>query len=239
MHLGPLAPGPDTNPPMKDLKELTELKPDILEVEVTRVCSGACQYRILLNNWYDALPRDRQKGLGANEVMSPSTGEPFWPRFKYDDFKVFDFGDRLRIDMRYWPDPDSTLTAVDASAQRWVPMISGPISDIQWLFSNEEGARVEIRGEDDLCALKNKNPKKQDYWARPEAEIVADVLTRANFPLPLAPPLIPWPTFTGSQAQALAEAHFEGQSYLDYLMHFAERWDFEVFIEYASLDDAS
>jgi hypothetical protein len=35
----------------------------------------------------------------------------------------------------------------------------------------------------------------------------------------------------------MAEAHFEGQSFLDYLMHFADRMDLEVFIEFADLDD--
>src|SRR5262249_49775178 len=46
-----------------------------------------------------------------------------------------------------------------------------------------------------------------------------------------------WPKFTESTGKALAEAHFEGQSYLEYLMKFAERWDFELFLEYKSLDD--
>jgi hypothetical protein len=110
---------------------------------------------------------------------------------------------------------------------------------MRFTFSDKDGARLEVCGEDDLCMLKNKNPKKADYWARPEKEIVDDVLTRAKFPLPLAKPCKPWPKFTESTAKALAEAHFEGQSYLEYLKKFADRWDFEVFIEYVSVDDAN
>ena len=218
-----------------EAQEIVELRQDILSVTVTRPCTGAAQYCIVLNNWFDSLPRDRVTGVGPREQLV--NNEPAWPRFKYNGFKVLDFGMRLRIDMRYFPDPEKTLSTTDKQAQRFVPMISGPISDIRFTFSDRDGARLEVCGEDDLCILKNKNPKKVDYWARPEKEIVNDVLRRANFPLPLAKPLIPWPTFTESAGKALAEAHFEGQSYLEYLMKFAERWDFEVFIEYVSLDD--
>ncbi|MBX3306646.1 MAG: hypothetical protein KF751_11415 [Nitrospira sp.] len=225
-----LHPGPDVAP-----KEMVELQQDILSVTVTRPASGAAQYCITLNNWFDSLPRDRAQGVGPREEIV--NGQPAWPRFKYNDFKMLDFGMRLRIDMRYFPDPESTLSTTDQQAQRWVPMVSGPISDMRFTFSDRDGARLEVCGEDDLCILKNKNPKKVDYWARPEQEIVEDVLRRANFPLPVAKPAIPWPQFTESAGKALAEAHFEGQSYLEYLMKFAERWDFEVFIEYASLDD--
>jgi hypothetical protein len=219
-----------------EAEEIVELRQDILSVLVTRPCSGAAQYCIMLNNWFDSLPRDRAKGVGPREEII--AGQPVWPRFKYNDFKVLDFGKRIRIDMRYFPDPDDALSTTDKQAQKWVPMVSGPISDMRFFFSDRDGARLEVCGEDDLCILKNKNPRKVDYWARPEKEIIDDVLRRANFPLPLAPPAIPWPKFTESTAKAVAEAHFEGQSYLEYLMKFAERWDFEVFIEYVSLDDA-
>lgn len=218
-------------------KELTELRQDILSVTVTRPCTGAAQYCIVLNNAFDSLPRDRALGVGPREELDPGTRQPVSPRFKYNDFRILDFGMRLRIDMRYFPDPDPGLSTTDQQAQRFVPMVSGPISDMRFTFSDKEGARLEVCGEDDLCRLKNKNPKKADYWARPEKEIIDDVLRRAEFPLPLAKPCKPWPKFTESSGKALAEAHFEGQSSLDYLKKFAERWDFEVFIEYVSLDD--
>jgi hypothetical protein len=223
-------PGPDI-----EAREIVELRQDILSVSVTRPCSGAAQYCITLNNWFDSLPRDRAQGVGPREEIVG--GQPTWPRFKYNDFKVLDFGMRLRIDMRYFPDPEGTLSTTDQQAQKFVPMVSGPISDMRFTFSDRDGARLEVCGEDDLCILKNKNPKKVDYWARPEKEIIQDVLNRAKFPLPLADPVIPWPKFTESTGKALAEAHFEGQSYLEYLMKFAERWDFEVFLEYESLDN--
>lgn len=229
VKLGPLKPGPEKG------TVLTELEPDILRVEVTRVNTGSGQYCITLNNWFDTLPADRKEGFGKRELIRGE--QPAWPRFKYNDFQVLQFGNRLRIDMRYWPDPDSSLSETDAAAQRWVPMIAGPISDMRFSFSNTEGATLTVCGEDDLCPLKDKNPKKTDYWARPEKEIVEDTLKRRGYPLPVAKPLRPWPKFTESTAKALAEAHFEGQSYLDYLTHFAERMDFEIFIEFADLNN--
>ena len=229
--LGKLRPGPEKG------VELTEAQYDILSVKVTLVHHGAGQYCITLNNWYDTLPADRKQPHPprmANEVMIGNV--PAWPRFKYNDFSIFQFGDRLRIDMRYFPDPADGLDPVDAQSHRWVPMISGPISDIRFHFTEEKGNYVEVCGEDDLCPLKDKNPKKCDYWAVPETEIIKDVIKRAKYPLPivLGKDL---PKFTEEEAKALAEAHFEGTSYFDYLTKFAKRLDCEVFIEFADLNN--
>lgn len=228
--------GRDDAPGPGQARELVELRPDVLSVEVTRPCTGSAHFCMTLNNWFDLLPRDRPQLVGPPEQKI--AGQPVSPRFKYNNLDVLDFGKRIRIDMRYFPDPEPSLSTTDQQAQKWVPMISGLISDMRFTFSDQEGARLEVCGEDDLCMLKNKNPEKVDYWGRNEKEIVEDVLRRAQFPLPLAKPAIPWPKFTEKEAKALAEAHFEGQSFLDYLQKFAERWDFEIFIEYASLDDA-
>lgn len=235
MKLGQLTTG------RQDGEELVELYADIIKVEVTLVNHGSGQYCITLNNWFDTLPADRRNDptVQGREIIG-ANGQPIWPRFKYDDFQVLQFGNRLRIDMRYWPNADEELKKDDpeaASNQTWVPMIAGPISDMRFTFSEKDGARLTVCGEDDLCCLKNKNPNKIDYWAVNEKTIVDDTIKRSGCPLSLAPPTIPWPTFTESAGKALAEAHFEGQSYLDYLMHFAERWDMEVFMEQRDLDD--
>lgn len=233
MKLGKLRPG------REDGVELTEAQPDILSVEVTLVHHGSGHYCIRLSNWFDSLPADRAQINGprmANEVMIGNV--PAWPRFKYNDFAIFQFGDRLRIDMRYFPDPAVGIDPVTASSHRFVPMISGPISDIRFFFTEKEGNYVEVCGEDDLCPLKNKNPDKKDYWGATEKEILADTVKRANYPLPIRFGPAGLPAFTDQAAKALAEAHFEGTSFLDYLMKFAERMDCEVFLEFADLDDA-
>jgi hypothetical protein len=129
-------PGPDF-----EAEEILELRQDIISVSVTRPCTGAAQYCVVLNNWFDSLPRDRAKGVGPREEIVTGTGQPIWPRFKYNDLQVLDFGMRIRIDMRYFPDPETTLSTTDQQAQRWVPMVSGPISDMRFTFSDGDGLR--------------------------------------------------------------------------------------------------
>lgn len=232
IKLGKLKPGRESG------EEMTEVQPDILKVEVTQVHHGAGQYCITVSNWYDTLPVDRKAQQGprhANEIVIG--GVPAWPRFKYDDFSLFNFGERIRIDMRYWPGAPEGPDPADpiaAQSHRWVPMISGPITDIRFHFTEKHGNYVEICGEDDLCPLKDKNPKKRDYWAVPEKDICNDVIERAKYPLPIQLGTT-LPKFTEEEAKALAEAHFEGTSYLDYLMKFGDRLDCEVFLEFADL----
>ena len=213
---------------------LDDVQFDILKVDVTLVNTGPGQYCITLNNWYDTLPADRQDRAGSRELLRGA--QPLWPRFKYNDFSRFNFGNRLRIDMRYWPDPEEGAPEAAEQAHTWTPMIAGPITDMKFTFSPAEGAKLTICGEDDLRYLKNKNKKKVDYWGKSE-KIVEDVLRRAEFPLEIAQPRVPWPDFVSNSAKGLAQAHEEGQSSLEYLQGFAERFDFEVFIEFADLSD--
>jgi hypothetical protein len=217
-------------------EEIPQLAPDILKVEVTRVNTGSCQYSITLNNWYDTLPEDRRNHAGRGELLQNS--QPLSPRFKYNALDYLAFGMRLRIDLRYWPDPIEGLSQTDAAAQRWVPMIAGPITDMKFTFSASEGARLSVSGEDDLRKLKDKNKSKVSYKNRNEEDIVTDVLRRANFPLSLANPQVQRPGFF-SGPRTLHEAHEEGQTSLEYLQKFADRYDLEIFIEFTDPDDAA
>ena len=207
-------------------EEIPNLRGDIVRMEVTRVNDGAGQYSVTLNNWDDALPSDR-KGNGGN-------GSSALPRYKYNDFQTLVFGTRLRLDLRYLP---------SGSASRdggWVPMIAGPITDMKFSFSPQEGARLVVSGEDDLRVLQAKNPKKVRYSGKSEESIIRDVLQRANDSIGTSLTLKStegWPGFATDDSRALAEAHLEGQSYLEYIQKFADLMDFEVYLEFASLDD--
>ena len=228
---------------------LAELQSDVLGVEVTRVNTGAGQYSITLNNWYDTLPADRDpagEAAGQRETLLGSgrrdRRQPVWPRWKYADLSRLTFGQRLRIDMRYWPpDADAGADARGRDAEepaQWVPMISGPITDMKFVFATGEGARLEIAGEEDFTTLRAKNPNRVTYGGRSDLDIVQDVLRRAQYPLPLASPGRRWPPFATSTAEALHEEHAQGQSYLEYLQKFAERLDLEIFLEFADLASA-
>jgi hypothetical protein len=220
---------------------------DILRVEVTRVNSGASQYSITFNNWYLSTRKDRdlkEQGtdqpdrfsrLSARETLD-NRGNPSWPRFKYNDFALLKFGDRLRIDMRYWPDPAPGLEVAISSAQNWVPMITGPITDMRFSFATGQGAQLTISGEDDLSVLKDKQEKRVPMDRLAEVNIVKQALSKAEYPLKsIARPTVAYPQFATDDSQGLQEALHSGQSYLDFIQKLAERLDFEVFVEFADL----
>lgn len=216
---------------------------DVLSVEVTRVATGASTYKIRLNNWYTSTATDRSgeadelTALAARE--STRAGSPHWPRFKYNDFSLLAFGDRLRIDMRYMPEPVADRgTRLQNNDRAWVPMISGPITDMRFTFGVSEGARVEISGEDDLSALKDKVNRRIIMDRLGEVNIVRQALARARYPIAtIATPLVDYPGFATNDSQGLREAIQRGQSSLDLINKLGERLDFEVFVEFRSLDD--
>lgn len=224
---------------------------DVLRVEVNRVATGASQYSVTFNNWYAATGTDRAEHGSAGAPPSPSARglgspaaehelvqgrNPTWPRFKYNDFFLVRFGDRLRIDMRYWPDAAEHADAATTSAQSWVPMISGPVTDMRFSFATGQGAQVTVSGTDDLSILQDKNHKRFEMNHLAEVSIVKKVLQKANFPLTsVADPLVEYPPFVTDDGQGLHEALQDGQSYLDYIQKLAERLDFEVFLEFSDV----
>lgn len=218
---------------------------DVLSIDVTRVASGAATYKIRLNNWYASTAADR---AGASDEFaafsareSQQRGAPIWPRFKYNDLSLLCFGDRLRIDMRYLPEPVADRGARrQANEHAWVPMVSGPITDMRFTFGAGDGARVEISGEDDLSALKDKVERRTAMDRLAEVNIVRQALARAGYPLTqIAPPLVQYPAFATNDSQGLREAIQSGQSYLEFIQKLGERLDFEAFLEFGNLDDAA
>jgi hypothetical protein len=216
--------------------DLPYVAPDIARVEVTRVNTGAAQFSITLNNWYDSLPADRRDGLREDELYR--NGKPLWPRYKYNNLVRLAFGDRLRVDMRYWPDPAPGLDAAVTSAQNWVPMVAGPITDMHFSFSVSEGAQVTISGEDDLSQLKDKTDDRTEFKKVSEKQIVLKMLAKANYPLQeIAPSQVAWPAFAEDDSRGLSESLQDGQSYLEFLQKLADHLDFEIFLEFADLTD--
>jgi len=217
---------------------------DIVRVEVTRVCSGASQYSVTFNNWYTSTAQDRaapgQAGSAPRSREQLSSGnKPLWPRFKYNDFDILYFGQRLRIDMRYWPDLAGAQPATPAGqAQSWVPMVCGPVTDMRFEFSPGGGAQLTIVGEDDLSTLKDHYPTRKEFAKAPERQIIREVLQLAHFPLTdIATPLRQWPAFADDGGDGIVESILDGQSYLQFLQKIADRLDFEVFLEFADLTD--
>jgi hypothetical protein len=217
---------------------------NILHVQVTRSSSGPSQYKLTLNNWYLSTAADRAHdadeftALGARETLVETN--PAWPRFKYNDFSLLAFGDRLRIDFRYMLEPvdDAKLRAVAPDDRGWVPMVSGPVTDMRFTFGAADGARLEISGEDDLSMLQDKSPGQKVIEGRGELNMVRAALAKAEYPLrTIAAPLAKYPSFVLDNNQKLCETLQKGQSTYDFIQKLADRLDFEVFLEFADLND--
>ncbi|HEY3857286.1 MAG TPA: hypothetical protein VGO67_23120 [Verrucomicrobiae bacterium] len=216
---------------------------DIIKAEVTQVCSGASQYSITFNNWNTTTAADRSGRNGSDDPIPDArelsgVSQPRWPRFKYNDFSLLAFGQRLRVDMRYWPKPptDVQLSKPAAQAQSWVPMVCGPITDMRFDFTSSSGARVVVSGEDDLSQLKDRRESRKEFQKAPEIQIIQQVLKLAEYPITtIADSQVPLPSFVNDNSQGIVESILDGQSYLEFIQKLADRLDFEVFIEFSDL----
>lgn len=240
--LGALSSGPTCGALLPD-----DVLGDIVHAEVTRVCSGASQYSVTFNNWCTSTAVDRASQGAAGSTMPPTSqlsggSQPSWPRFKYNDFGLLHFGQRLRLDMRYWPDirADAQLSTPARQAQSWAPMVCGPVTDMRFDFHSSGGAQLTVSGEDDLSALKDHYRTRKEFPSAPERQIVREVLQLAKYPLSdVAAPRAQWPSFANDGGDGIVELIGDGQSYLEFLQKLADRLDLEIFIEFADLTDAN
>lgn len=214
-----------------------DVRADVVRAQVTLVNTGAASYSVTLNNWQTALPGERSSTApGRGSPASAGSATPPWPPFKYDDFAAFRFGDRLRIDMRW--QPSYAAPASPRSAEGWVPMVAGPITDMDFTFQSDGGALLVLNGQDDLSVLTDKNERRYEMNHVAERTIVERVLRRAAFPASeIAAPLVAYPSFARDDGQGLSESLAAGQSYLEYINKIADRLDFEVFLQFADLSD--
>jgi hypothetical protein len=220
---------------------------DVVQAEVTRVCSGASQFSFTLNNYIaTTTSTSPTKGAGGATVLTPTSlsggTQPGYPPWKYNDFSLISFGDRLRIDMQDWRDPSTErrLSNTATYDKTWVPMVSGPVTDMRFEFSSGSGARVTVSGEDDLSQLKDHYCTRKTFPEVPERQIVNEVLKLAHYPLTsVADPQVPWPSFADYGAKGIVESILDGQSYLDFLQKLADRLDCEIFLEFSDLTVAT
>jgi hypothetical protein len=225
---------------------------DVLSIKVTQNHTGISTYEIVLNNSHLATGADREdrQRSGREQTMAGYSREtyvgsnPAWPRWKYNDPHFFEWGKRLRIDMRYLPEIESREGRNDnvsrstddnrlALRDEWTPMIAGPITDITFdLVAGEEeqGMRVTISGHDDLGRLMDFQDWRCDMERYSEMSAVVHILSELGLKLPTAEPLVTPPNFVRDRTQGIRLARNPDQSSLDFLKELAERLDFEMFV---------
>ncbi len=223
---------------------LDEIQGDITEVEVTLLASGISTYSITLNNSYLTTRADRTadsnlfvpEQVDATTVIATS-GNPVWPRLKYDGLSRFAFGTRLRIDMRYFP-PDVDASTAQRSAQaNWVPMICGPIADMNFTFGGEEGLKLQISGQDDLSRLQDKQPKQFNFDRKAEVSLVRAAIEKSGLQYSIATAAVDPPSFVNDDGNGLQEQIQDGQALYDFIDKLAKKLDFEFFLDFANLDE--
>ena len=213
---------------------------DLVSAEVTLVNTGLSTYTLTLNNTILTTARDRaDAGTSDDDGGSGdvSSAQP-WPRYKYNAFDLLTLGDRLRVDLRYWPDaPDDADPKLRAS-QDWVPMVCGPITDMRFTFA-AEGARIIVSGEDDLQPLKDKARRRMPMSQLGEVAMVRRVLSEARYPITeIADPRVAYPSFADDSSNGLNAVLQKGQSFYDFIQSLCDRLDFEVFLEFDDMGDA-
>ena len=216
---------------------------DVIQAEVTRVCSGASQFSFTLNNYVaSTIYSPDAISIGGTPSSLSGGTRPAYPPYKYNDFSLIAFGTRLRLDMQDWRDPSTErrLSSPATWSSSWVPMVSGPVTDMRFEFSSGSGARLTVSGEDDLSQLKDHAKTRKEFSKVPELQIVSQILTLAGYPLTSLPPSqVPWPSFANDTAQGISESILDGQSYLEFLQKIADRLDAEIFIEFSDLTDST
>lgn len=238
--LGPLSAGPTQGNVLA-----ADVLGDIIEAEVTLLATGIATWSVTLNNAYLTTAADRPGGSSvfaaeqgdANTILSLS-GNPTWPRYKYDSFSRFAFGTRMRIDMRYTPpatDSSQSAAARLSAPQDWVPMVAGPIADMDFTFVDGQGARLRLHGQDDLSRLQDRHKARVSFDRKAEKSLVIDALGRAGFALTtLADPAVAYPAFVTDDGNGLHEQMQAGQSFYDFIDKLARRMDFEFFLDFGA-----
>ena len=217
VELSPALQGDRVSDPGTELPR--DILGDLLHAEVTRVNSGPSKYKLSFNNFFLTTAFDRAQDtgdlprLGSREIIPGKN--PTWPRFKYNDFKLLKFGQRLRIDMRYLPEPvtdtgerdrNTTSRAKDA----WVPMVAGPITDMRFTFGLSEGAGSKSRRDDLRRPAQAPRPAEdRGRWRRTERR--PDGAEEVIYPLKeIAGPPGPYPSFATTTARSCANRSRRG-----------------------------
>jgi len=196
---------------------LADVTSNLISVEVTRNASGPGEYKLTLNNW-----------------------DQHAHTHKYNDLEVIRFARRLRIDMRYLADQHEMIHDTNAKAPGWVPMIAGPITDLQFSFCSE-GSRLSVNGEDDLRPLKDHNLDAKKFKSN-ELDIISKILRDiAHYPLELTyrknPPA--WLAFFYDEHNKINETLAKGQSYLNYVQKFIDKYDLELYLSFDPPDQVT
>jgi len=180
---------------------------DIERAEVTQIHNGPSQASITFNN------------QRHEDTRRPRPVAPSW---KYNGFDPLRFGQRILVQFGY----AIGTREGDLAGTQQALMLRARVTDMQYVFPMEGGAKVTLKAEDQLSLLKAKPTADEPYRDKDEAFMVANVLLRSECGLSLA-------TATRDEVTGTIRrlTHRKSQSYYQFIEELAKRLDYEMWID--------
>jgi hypothetical protein len=195
-------------PPTSDANGVSHpVHADIERAEVTQVHNGPSQASITFNN-------QRHEDTSRPRQVAPS--------WKYNGFDPLRFGQRILVQFGYAIGSHEG----DQARTQQALMLRARVTDMQYVFPMEGGAKLTLKAEDLLSLLKVKPTADEPYRDKDEAFMVGDALRRSGCGLSLAPATRNEVTGTIRRL-----THRKSQSYYEFIEEFAKRLDYEVWVD--------
>lgn len=166
---------------------------------------------------------------------------PMQPPYRYNDFRSFDYGRQLQVDLRYVGGTavsrdDLRLGQVpDASGGGWTPVIRARIVDLKFSFPNSGGATLRVKGEDLLSVLKTEPSQDKTWREKQELEIVRELVTDPAHGLTLAD--APSGSRHSFSRPLRRVQQRKGRTHLQFIREMADRLDYELFAAFDTPTD--
>jgi hypothetical protein len=161
--------------------------------------------------------------ITLNNQRFGADGAPIYPPFKYNGMKVFQFGQRIRVD---------ALVEPNAAP---IPLFLARITDIAFSFPARSGGQMTLVGEDLLSLLKAQSEDELHFKDAPSEVSVVTALAKAAGFKPEAI-VVQDPGLGVFPSEQRLE---KNKSYLQLVQEYAEHIDFEVFAEFDRPTSAS
>ena len=198
---------PVTLPPENNDTAAHPVHADIERAEVTQVHHGPSQASITFNN---------------QRHENTRMPRPIVPSWKYNGFDPLKFGQRVVMQFGY----AIRTHHGDLADRQQALMLRARVTDMQYLFPAEGGAKVTLKAEDLLSLLKAKPGADEPYRDKDEAFMVADALGRSQCGLSLVPA-----QRTEVSGTIRRLTHRKSQSYYQFIEEFAKRLDYEIWVD--------
>jgi len=175
--------------------------------------------------------------LVLNNQAYTSDQLPAQPPYRFNDFRVFDYGGQVQVDLRYAGGTGMVLERIrlgqdpTGGSGGWMPAIRARIVDLQFAFPSAGAATLTVKGEDLLSVLKTEPSEDRTWRGKQEYEIVRELVTGPSHRQTLADPPVGHRRFSQPLRQVQQR---KNRTDLQFIREIADNLDYELF---AAFDD--